>query len=247
VSEWWAGLRPRASRSALPACCVTTPRMAAAPASHDEWVAAPYAAAPSTLAGPDASFISQFEARSLPFEEWTHQAHLRMATIQLVRHGCAGHGVKAAPESVEARVRDAFRSVVGGIQRFNGAHSEKLRVGFHHTITEVWFRMVLCALADALAAGADASLPGSDGLVAAIAGSSVDIAGADGSGSARVPLASSGSMFAVAGKDELFGDDGSSRSHWVQPTAGRLVPAAGAEGLAASLGSLVVRPASLLS
>ena len=124
------------------------------PRSSSEWRAAPWAAPASALAASDAEFISQFEDGSLPFESWTHAAHLRMATLQLLRHSALdGMPVSAsAPDTAAARCSAALRCVVGGIQRYNGAHAAKLTVGFHWTITELWFRMVLLALAEAAAA-----------------------------------------------------------------------------------------------
>lgn len=129
------------------------------PRGSVEWKAAPWAAPADSLAASDAKFIAQFEDGSLPFEAWTHAAHLRMATLQLLRHSALdGMPVPpSAPDSASARCSAALRCVVGGIQRYNGAHAAKLSVGFHWTITELWFRMVLLALAEAAASAAAAS------------------------------------------------------------------------------------------
>ena len=34
----------------------------------------------------DASFLSQFEQRTLPFDQWTHRAHVKVAYLYLSKH-----------------------------------------------------------------------------------------------------------------------------------------------------------------
>jgi hypothetical protein len=44
---------------------------------------------PSYLIGPEEceAFLSEFEAGAIPSAEWTHQAHIAMATVYLARYG----------------------------------------------------------------------------------------------------------------------------------------------------------------
>jgi len=72
----------------------------------------------------DEKFLQAFLDRSLPFEEWNHRAHVRMAFCMIARHGCEEDGGRAR--------------VVAGIQAFNAAHAEKLNTGYHETITRFW-------------------------------------------------------------------------------------------------------------
>ncbi|HEX5283755.1 MAG TPA: hypothetical protein VFW30_06520 [Bryocella sp.] len=47
------------------------------------------ASTPSYLLGPEEceAFLSEFEAGSVPSAEWTHQAHIAMATVYVARYG----------------------------------------------------------------------------------------------------------------------------------------------------------------
>lgn len=76
----------------------------------------------------DSAFIEAFETRTLPFSEWCHAAHIRMAWIYLTRHGFDG---------ALARARD-------GIQAFNKANNvvDAPLSGYHETITHAWLRVV---------------------------------------------------------------------------------------------------------
>lgn len=76
----------------------------------------------------DSAFIESFENRSLPFSEWCHAAHIRMAWIYLTRHGYDG---------ALARARD-------GIKAFNQANHvvDAALSGYHETITQAWLRVV---------------------------------------------------------------------------------------------------------
>jgi hypothetical protein len=76
----------------------------------------------------DSAFIDAFERRTLPFSEWCHAAHIRMAWIYLSRHGFEG---------ALARARE-------GIQSYNAAHQvpDGPLSGYHETITHAWLRVV---------------------------------------------------------------------------------------------------------
>jgi len=67
------------------------------------------------------TLISEFEARTLPREKWTHHAHLTMALVYLKHYP----------------VSEATERTRSGIQRFNEAHGVKMTKdhGYHETIT----------------------------------------------------------------------------------------------------------------
>ncbi|MGV3663186.1 MAG: hypothetical protein ACO1TE_23645 [Prosthecobacter sp.] len=76
----------------------------------------------------DDEFILQFEARSYPFTEWHHRAHIKLAYLYLTRHGF---------DAALAKLR-------AGIQAYNAANNvpdEPMR-GYHETVTQFWLRIV---------------------------------------------------------------------------------------------------------
>jgi hypothetical protein len=76
----------------------------------------------------DREFLVRFEASAIPLEEWTHEAHLRMAFILL----------EALP------FEDAVERMRHGIQRLNRAQGVEngATSGFHETLTVAWARLV---------------------------------------------------------------------------------------------------------
>jgi hypothetical protein len=80
----------------------------------------------------DAAFIEAFESRTLPFSEWCHPAHIRMAWIYASRHGFEG---------ALARARD-------GIKAYNAANHvvDAPLSGYHETITQAWLRIVAATI-----------------------------------------------------------------------------------------------------
>lgn len=91
---------------------------------------------------PDDAFVARFEACSIPLEEWTHRAHLRVAWTYLSRLGLLG-----ATERMRA-----------GILRFNAAKrlEDRLDSGYHETLTVAWLR-ILDAMMRAHGAESDAT------------------------------------------------------------------------------------------
>jgi flavin reductase (DIM6/NTAB) family NADH-FMN oxidoreductase RutF len=80
----------------------------------------------------DEMFMNAFENLSLPFDQWTHRAHLRMAYNYILRFG-----------------RDrAISFIRDGIQKFNMKNVSKIRTGYHETITQFFIREVDRALTD---------------------------------------------------------------------------------------------------
>jgi hypothetical protein len=80
------------------------------------------------MTGDDVQFLHSFEQRTLPFGEWTHRAHVRVAWLFLTRFP-----VDAAIERVRS-----------GIQAYNTAHNvpEALERGYHETITVAFMRLI---------------------------------------------------------------------------------------------------------
>ncbi len=88
------------------------------------------ASTPSYLLGPEEcdAFLAEFEAGAVPSAEWTHQAHIAMATAYLARYG----------DSVLPHTRAALR---------NHLLSRGRPIGFYHeTLTIFW----LAAVAEAM-------------------------------------------------------------------------------------------------
>lgn len=80
----------------------------------------------------DSAFIAAFEDRTLPFSEWCHPAHIRMAWIYLSRLGFDG---------ALARARE-------GIKAYNLANRvvDAPLSGYHETITQAWLRVVAATI-----------------------------------------------------------------------------------------------------
>lgn len=81
---------------------------------------------PSYLLGPEEceAFLSEFEAGAVPSEEWTHQAHIAMATVYLTRYG----------NSVLPHTRAALRNHL-----LSRGRSISL---YHETLTIFWLAVV---------------------------------------------------------------------------------------------------------
>jgi hypothetical protein len=85
---------------------------------------------PSYLLGPEEceAFLAEFEAGAVPSAEWTHQAHIAMATVYLARYG----------DSVLPHTRAALR---------NHLLSRGKPVGlYHETLTILWLAVIAEAM-----------------------------------------------------------------------------------------------------
>src|SRR4051812_4919525 len=82
----------------------------------------------------DAQFLEAFENCTLPFAEWRHRAHLRVAYLYLR----------------ELPYDGALEKVRRNIKRYNAATNtpEELERGYHETITQAWLRLVAFALTE---------------------------------------------------------------------------------------------------
>lgn len=100
----------------------------------------------------DTRFIQSFEACTLPFPEWHHRAHLKVAYLYLRRF--------PFDQALE-RVREA-------IKRYNAATNtpESLGRGYHETMTVAWMRLVDFTLREyGPAGGADEFLDAQEQLL----------------------------------------------------------------------------------
>jgi hypothetical protein len=75
---------------------------------------------PSYLIGPEEceAFLSEFEAGAIPSAEWTHQAHIAMATVYLARYG----------DSVLPHTRAALRNHLLARGKSTGLYHETLTI-----------------------------------------------------------------------------------------------------------------------
>ena len=87
-----------------------------------------------TNGSPDEAFLKAFEDCTLPFTEWRHRAHLKVAYLYLR----------------ELPFGDALIKVRKNIQRYNAATNtpEGLERGYHETITVSWMRLIHFALSE---------------------------------------------------------------------------------------------------
>jgi hypothetical protein len=88
------------------------------------------ASTPSYLVGPEEceAFLDEFAAGSVPSAEWTHQAHIAMATVYLARYG----------DSVLPHTRAALR---------NHLLSRGKPIGlYHETLTIFWLAVIAEAM-----------------------------------------------------------------------------------------------------
>eukprot|EP01080_Neovahlkampfia_damariscottae_P012311 gene12311-5985_t len=81
------------------------------------------------LSKEDYVFLNEWENCDLLFEKWTHKSHLRMAFIICVQMF----------QQNKIKIDERIKS---GIKRFNKKHEEKLKVGYHETITCFWINII---------------------------------------------------------------------------------------------------------
>ena len=86
------------------------------------------------IVSPDETFLRAFEDCTLPFEQWRHRAHLKVAYLYL----------RQLPFD------DALIKVRTDIKRYNASTNtpEALERGYHETITAAWMRLVHFALCE---------------------------------------------------------------------------------------------------
>ncbi|XP_019644297.1 PREDICTED: uncharacterized protein LOC109485261 [Branchiostoma belcheri] len=74
----------------------------------------------------DEAFMNAFEDATLLFEDWTHEAHLRMAWNYIRRHG----------------KENAVPKIQRGIKKFNEQNKDKVKRGYHETVTQFYIHAV---------------------------------------------------------------------------------------------------------
>ena len=81
-----------------------------------------------TNGSPDEAFLKAFEDCALPFEQWRHRAHLKVAYLYLR----------------EMPFNSALEKIRANIRRYNAATNtpESLERGYHETMTVAWLRLV---------------------------------------------------------------------------------------------------------
>ncbi len=87
---------------------------------------------PTTLS--DEELLESFESCEIPHNEWTHQAHVRVAYLYLRRHG----------------THEGLSRIRSGIKALNAAHGtpDSLERGYHETITVAFVRLISKALSE---------------------------------------------------------------------------------------------------
>jgi hypothetical protein len=82
----------------------------------------------------DDIFLEQFEMRTLPFAEWTHRAHLKIAYLYLTR----------------TDFDSAAQKVCDGIRAYNAANNvpESPTSGYHQTTTMAWLHIMAATIAE---------------------------------------------------------------------------------------------------
>lgn len=75
----------------------------------------------------DIDLLTSFEHCNLPWDEWTHLSHLRMAYLSLEKYGN----------------KKGSQAIINGIKKYNNFHSDKkMTIGYHQTITLFWINTV---------------------------------------------------------------------------------------------------------
>jgi hypothetical protein len=80
----------------------------------------------------DEALLEAFESATAPRESWTHEAHVRIAYLYLLRH--------APPEALD-RFRSKLRQLNASLGVFDGPES-----GYHETLTQAWLRVIAATI-----------------------------------------------------------------------------------------------------
>jgi hypothetical protein len=80
----------------------------------------------------DDDLMRQFEDGSLPFDQWIHRAHVRVAYLYLTRH----------PFEL------AVEKMRSGIRAYNSVHNvpDEPTRGYHETMTGAWLRIIYATM-----------------------------------------------------------------------------------------------------
>lgn len=80
----------------------------------------------------DDEFLNAFEQLTLPFEQWTHRAHVKVAWLYLNRHA----------------FDQALEKLRTGIQAYNGRHNvpETATSGYNETTTHAFLHLIAATM-----------------------------------------------------------------------------------------------------
>lgn len=84
------------------------------------------------ISSDDMDFLYAWSNGTLEFEKWNHKAHIRIAYIIIVMY---------YPNF--SMMKEKIKS---GIKFYNSKHQDKLKVGYHETITMFWINQVYRAI-----------------------------------------------------------------------------------------------------
>lgn len=76
----------------------------------------------------DAAFLARFEGRALPFDQWTHRAHVKVAYLYLRRHG----------------LEEAINRMRAGVKAYNAANKvpQGPGMGYNETVTVAFMHIL---------------------------------------------------------------------------------------------------------
>lgn len=96
--------------------------------SDDSPMASDLRAQHAMMKGEDGHLLKAFEECTLPFEQWTHRTHVKVAFLYLRAHGF---------DKALMLIRD-------GIERYNGAHDvpDGPNSGYHETVTHALLHII---------------------------------------------------------------------------------------------------------
>ena len=82
----------------------------------------------------DRTFLGQFEDRTLPFDQWTHRAHVKVAYLYLRRFS----------------LDEAIDKMRQGVQRYNAANDvpEGPDTGYNETTTQAFMRIIHAVMSE---------------------------------------------------------------------------------------------------
>jgi hypothetical protein len=89
---------------------------------------------PSNLDANDDAFLAQFETKQLPFSDWHHRAHLKVAYLYLTRFD----------------FDTACRKTRDGIRAYNAVNNvpNTPTSGYHETMTVAWLHVMAAMIAE---------------------------------------------------------------------------------------------------
>jgi len=100
----------------------------------------------------DSAFMKSFEDLDLPFKEWSHRNHLRMAFLYSqsdIDLESKSDGVSAEGKA-KTKLPNSYNLIKQGILSYNHENSHLIKQGFNETITVFFYKMVRVRIAEML-------------------------------------------------------------------------------------------------